>query len=92
MEIGRVGYELTRLAVLFEVIEEGGRFVCGISLDQLDPNGVGHISGEEGLEFFNQNIDQIRERAAAVVSDAKDAGIQHIPGQLNEPLLITLII
>ena len=89
MEIGRVGYELTRLAVLFEVIEEGGRFVCGISLD---PNGVGHISGEEGLEFFNQNIDQIRERAAAVVSDAKDAGIQHIPGQLNEPLLITLII
>jgi hypothetical protein len=51
---------------------------------------VGQISGEQGLEYFDQQIDEIRERAALVVQDAKEAGLQHIPGQENEPLFIVL--
>jgi hypothetical protein len=90
MGIGRVSYELTRFAVLFEFIDDSDRYVCGVSLDQLDPNGVGQISGEQGLEYFDQQIDEIRERAALVVQDAKEAGLQHIPGQENEPLFIVL--
>ena len=41
MEIGRVGYELTRLAVLFEVIEEGGRFVLRNQLGPARPEWSG---------------------------------------------------
>lgn len=90
MNIGRVSYELTRFAVLFELVGDDDRFVCAVSLDQLDPERGGMIDGDEGLQIFEARRDEIRGKATEQVAAARQAGVTHTPGKANEPIYIIL--
>ena len=90
MEITRRSYEVQWLSVLFEVEDGDSRFVCGISLDALAPDGGGSISGEEGLVLFDEQAGEILKQAEAAVSVAKAAGVQHVPGARNQPIFVVL--
>ena len=89
MKIGRYTYEIEWLAVLFEVIDEEGRLVCGITLDQLSDQG-GLISGDEGLKIFTRRIQEIETIAAAAVENARKNGLVHTVGVKNDPLFLKL--
>ena len=90
MEIVRRSYELQWQAILFEVVDENDRFVCGISLEALDPDRGGMISGEEGLQLFDDQAANILQSASLAVTNAKEAGVRHIACQRNEPIFVGL--
>ena len=90
MELGRRSYEMQWLSVLFEVIDGEHRFVCGISLNALDPDKGGMISGEAGLELFDKQSDAILAQAESAIEQAKADGVRHVPCAKNDPIFISV--
>ena len=91
MELGRRSYEMQWLSVLFEVIDGEERLVCGISLEELDPNQGGAISGDAGLELFDEKSEKIIAQAEIAVERAKANGVRHVTCAKNDPIFISLV-
>ena len=90
MEIKCRSYESKSQAVLFEVIDEGRTYVCGVTLKQLDPDKGGLIGGDEGLSVFDSRVDEILLQASVAVSHARTNGIEHTAGENNVPIFVQL--
>lgn len=93
MKIVRREWEIRHNAVLFEVEDKGGKFVCSITGSELDSENLHPLMGGETAEaLFDAKDKDIEAAAAQVIADARAQGIEHKSAVRNDPLHVSLIL